>query len=77
MGTELDWVKIYGPLAVAWPVAMYLGMRLLNLLTDHMAKDTEAKIQMTTALVALTRSIEDRNDMFERIERVLNTQGRT
>lgn len=47
-------VKVYGPLALGWAVALYL----LKFILDRYNADIEARIKLATALDALTKVIE-------------------
>ena len=49
-----DLLKIYGPLAIGWVLAGYLGKFVL----DRYNADIDAKIKLATALDQLTRIIE-------------------
>ena len=58
----------YGPLALGWIIAFYIGKFVL----DRYNADIESRVEMATALNALAKSIEDRRAMFDRIEAALN-----
>ncbi len=51
----LDLVKIYGPLALGWVVAVYL----LKFILDRYQTDIDARVKLATALDGLTRVIEE------------------
>lgn len=53
----LDIVKIYGPLALGWAVAVYL----LRFILDRYNADIDARIKLATALDALSKLIQERN----------------
>ena len=49
-----DLLKVYGPLAIGWVLAGYLGKFVL----DRYNSDIDARIKLATALDQLTRVIE-------------------
>ena len=49
-----DIVKIYGPLSLGWVVAAYL----LKFILDRYKDDIEARVNLATALDALSKVIE-------------------
>lgn len=58
----------YGPLALGWIIAFYLGKFVL----DRYNADIESRVKLATAVEALAKSIEDRRAIFDRIEAALN-----
>lgn len=53
-----EFLKVYGPLALGWVVAGYLGKFIL----DRYERDLDARVKLASALEGLTKIIED----FER-----------
>lgn len=49
-----DLLKIWGPLALGWPIAYIL----IRFIMDHYKADIESRVKLATALDALTRSVE-------------------
>ena len=47
----MDFLKIYGPLAIGWIVAAYL----LKFILDRYQADIEARVKLATALDGLVR----------------------
>ena len=50
----LDFVKIYGPLGVGWPVALYL----LFFIIGNYREDIDSRIKLAKSIDALTHMIE-------------------
>lgn len=69
---DIDWIKLYGPLGMGWLAAVYLGKRLLDLLTESQVRDIESRMKLAEALDALTKTIEFRQAAFTRIEAMLD-----
>ena len=51
----MDLVKVYGPLAIGWVLAAYMGKFIL----DRYSADIDARVKLATALDALTQLIRD------------------
>lgn len=54
MGDLGELMKVYGPLALGWVVAVYL----LRFVLDRYQADIDARVKLATALDALTKVIE-------------------
>lgn len=67
----LDLVKVYGPLALGWVVAAYLGKFILS----RYDKDIAAKVELAGALNTLTKLMEARASVLQRLEDSLNRRG--
>jgi len=63
----------YGPLALGWVLAFYLGKFIL----DRYDNDIKAKLELAEAITALAKSVEERKTTFERIEDALTELDRT
>lgn len=50
----LELVKVYGPLALGWVVALWL----IKFILDRYQADIEGRVKLATALDGLTRVIE-------------------
>ncbi len=53
-----DWIKIYGPLGLGWPIAIYLGKFIL----DRYTSDIDARIKLALALDKLTDAVGGEKD---------------
>lgn len=51
-----DFLKVYGPLAIGWILAGYLGKFIL----DRYQADIDSRVKLATALDGLTKIIDDR-----------------
>ena len=50
----MDLIKLYGPLALGWVVALWL----IKFILDRYQADIEGRVKLATALDGLTRVIE-------------------
>lgn len=48
-----DFIKIYGPLAIGWVIAAYLGKFIL----DRYQADIEARVKLAEALSTMARAV--------------------
>lgn len=51
----LDVLKVYGPLALGWVIAAYLGKFIL----DRYQQDIDSRVKLATALDGLTKIIDE------------------
>lgn len=51
-----DLLKVYGPMAIGWIIAGYLGKFVL----DRYQADIDSRVKLATALDGLTKIIDDR-----------------
>lgn len=61
----VDLLKIWGPLALGWPIAYMLGRELLTFVKEQREQskvDIESRVKLATALDALTRIVEKVGD---------------
>ena len=50
-----DFIKIYGPLAIGWVIAAYLGKFIL----DRYQADIEARVKLAEALSDMAKAVAD------------------